>query len=99
MRKCDISNQKHVGQTARSAAGRPAGLDRKSTRLNSSHQITSYALFCLKKKTVAFEMRYFFASYELLSSYLKLCRENAPPCSSYTLAESIAAMFLSHYLT
>src|SRR5258708_26860250 len=24
--------------------------DRKSTRLNSSHQIISYALFCLKKK-------------------------------------------------
>src|SRR5207244_10656422 len=27
------------------------GLDRKSTRLNSSHQIISYAVFCLKKKT------------------------------------------------
>src|SRR5947208_12046125 len=25
--------------------------DRKSTRLNSSHQITSYAVLCLKKKT------------------------------------------------
>src|SRR5947208_9880264 len=24
--------------------------DRKSTRLNSSHQISSYAVFCLKKK-------------------------------------------------
>src|SRR5258708_17254951 len=29
-------------------AARP--LDRKSTRLNSSHQIISYAVFCLKKK-------------------------------------------------
>src|SRR5258708_12798448 len=30
----------------------PAGdkKDRKSTRLNSSHQIISYAVFCLKKK-------------------------------------------------
>src|SRR5258708_8681772 len=28
-----------------------AGGDRKSTRLNSSHQIISYAVFCLKKKT------------------------------------------------
>src|SRR5947208_13576681 len=28
-------------------------LDRKSTRLNSSHQIISYAVFCLKKKTTA----------------------------------------------
>src|SRR5258708_26786015 len=41
---------------ARSAEeARPAGrevdrIDRKSTRLNSSHQIISYAVFCLKKK-------------------------------------------------
>src|SRR3954467_6434293 len=27
--------------------------DRKSTRLNSSHTIISYAVFCLKKKNVA----------------------------------------------
>src|SRR5258708_26336497 len=27
-----------------------AEVDRKSTRLNSSHQIISYAVFCLKKK-------------------------------------------------
>src|SRR5258708_18920730 len=27
-----------------------AKVDRKSTRLNSSHQIISYAVFCLKKK-------------------------------------------------
>src|SRR5256885_7407520 len=26
--------------------------DRKSTRLNSSHLVISYAVFCLKKKTV-----------------------------------------------
>src|SRR5258708_31332451 len=31
-------------------AGDPARADRKSTRLNSSHQIISYAVFCLKKK-------------------------------------------------
>ena len=28
----------------------PKNIDRKSTRLNSSHQIISYAVFCLKKK-------------------------------------------------
>src|SRR5207302_3610278 len=28
----------------------PEGLDRKSTRLNSSHVKISYAVFCLKKK-------------------------------------------------
>src|SRR5258708_11808471 len=31
--------------------GFPIAIDRKSTRLNSSHQIISYAVFCLKKKT------------------------------------------------
>src|SRR5438477_601935 len=30
-------------------------LDRKSTRLNSSHMSSSYAVFCLKKKIVAVE--------------------------------------------
>src|SRR5258708_26328125 len=33
----------HLGET-------PQQVDRKSTRLNSSHQIISYAVFCLKKK-------------------------------------------------
>src|SRR5207244_12676132 len=32
--------------------GRESYTDRKSTRLNSSHQIISYAVFCLKKKTL-----------------------------------------------
>src|SRR2546426_8764807 len=31
-------------------AGEPPGQDRKSTRLNSSHLVISYAVFCLKKK-------------------------------------------------
>src|SRR5690349_24120206 len=31
--------------------GLAVALDRKSTRLNSSHVETSYAVFCLKKKT------------------------------------------------
>src|SRR2546426_7526307 len=42
----------------RRESGRPAGMagavgssgDRKSTRLNSSHLVISYAVFCLKKK-------------------------------------------------
>src|SRR5258708_9221703 len=39
-------------QALRAAAHtlRGAAADRKSTRLNSSHQIISYAVFCLKKK-------------------------------------------------
>src|SRR5947208_7973761 len=39
------------GAGVRRREGRqPARGDRKSTRLNSSHQIISYAVFCLKKK-------------------------------------------------
>src|SRR5690554_7373809 len=33
-----------------STIGSESSLDRKSTRLNSSHVRTSYAVFCLKKK-------------------------------------------------
>src|SRR5258708_21242535 len=39
----------HAASSPRRAA--PRWPDRKSTRLNSSHQIISYAVFCLKKKT------------------------------------------------
>src|SRR5258708_28758428 len=35
---------------ALAAPMRASRADRKSTRLNSSHQIISYAVFCLKKK-------------------------------------------------
>src|SRR5438132_5747053 len=35
--------------TSTTVGGRPT-TDRKSTRLNSSHTVISYAVFCLKKK-------------------------------------------------
>src|SRR5438552_13740384 len=38
---------------SRSTVGEGSLRDRKSTRLNSSHQIISYAVFCLKKKKIA----------------------------------------------
>src|SRR5256885_4679196 len=38
-----------VRRRAGGRAHRP-GVDRKSTRLNSSHLVISYAVFCLKKK-------------------------------------------------
>src|SRR2546430_11384447 len=41
-------------QQARSATRRRRRLDRKSTRLNSSHSQISYAVFCLKKKVDIF---------------------------------------------
>src|SRR3712207_8645707 len=38
------------GSFALGSVSIPSGLDRKSTRLNSSHANISYAVFCLKKK-------------------------------------------------
>src|SRR5258708_34675908 len=44
-------NADHFSETLSRASGRSREQqDRKSTRLNSSHQIISYAVFCLKKK-------------------------------------------------
>src|SRR2546421_7981564 len=49
-------HRRHRADDAAGARARPppprseAGLDRKSTRLNSSHDQISYAVFCLKKK-------------------------------------------------
>src|SRR2546426_8856827 len=37
-------------QSASFAASPSSSTDRKSTRLNSSHLVISYAVFCLKKK-------------------------------------------------
>src|SRR3989454_8588586 len=41
---------RHADAAARFARAYAAGGDRKSTRLNSSHLVISYAVFCLKKK-------------------------------------------------
>src|SRR5207244_11859234 len=38
------------GEVGGALAKQTRMIDRKSTRLNSSHQIISYAVFCLKKK-------------------------------------------------
>src|SRR5688572_31930817 len=51
---CDHPFRKHVHRKFRQTVGggkRRLLLDRKSTRLNSSHSQISYAVFCLKKKT------------------------------------------------
>src|SRR5258708_10240835 len=48
-------------------------LDRKSTRLNSSHQIISYAVFCLKKKKTNSRLRYD-ANYALHCCTHRSCR-------------------------
>src|SRR5438034_5585278 len=47
-----LGERRGRGVRERRAAGRcgHAAGDRKSTRLNSSHTVISYAVFCLKKK-------------------------------------------------
>src|SRR5256885_11823896 len=47
----------HVNDLIVADAELRAKLDRKSTRLNSSHLVISYAVFCLKKKikTIAYK--------------------------------------------
>src|SRR5438034_7258187 len=45
--RCSAARQSH-GRSRRARSR-----DRKSTRLNSSHTVISYAVFCLKKKTQA----------------------------------------------
>src|SRR5258708_21775841 len=42
--------------------------DRKSTRLNSSHQIISYAVFCLKKKKTFIRLQLALYSIQLLQA-------------------------------
>src|SRR5690625_5695999 len=46
----EIANRKHSEQYWESIDQNP--VDRKSTRLNSSHVAISYAVFCLKKKNI-----------------------------------------------
>src|SRR5690625_6123649 len=52
-----LALQEHVARPrswwahGRTRWSRVPGIDRKSTRLNSSHVAISYAVFCLKKKT------------------------------------------------
>src|SRR5436305_4993739 len=54
---------KEIGSAAKEAheplkkMGEYANGDRKSTRLNSSHVRISYAVFCLKKKTLTYNIK------------------------------------------
>src|SRR5260221_10418054 len=50
-------------------------LDRKSTRLNSSHTVISYAVFCLKKKKIT-------NRFGALSAAVEACRKTARDAAS-----------------
>src|SRR2546429_4859882 len=46
-----VEGSEHLGSIRDKELLPDGALDRKSTRLNSSHGYISYAVFCLKKKT------------------------------------------------
>src|SRR5256885_11052214 len=51
--RASVPGQQATGAFMRLTAEEPLRLvDRKSTRLNSSHLVISYAVFCLKKKNL-----------------------------------------------
>src|SRR5690606_40349086 len=56
-RNWDERNQTIAGGEVRSLQLKIPHLDRKSTRLNSSHVKISYAVFCLKKKTIQIDSK------------------------------------------
>src|SRR5438132_9115735 len=62
--------QQHDEQQAPVGARIEPRQDRKSTRLNSSHTVTSYAVFCLKKKNPSPPLR----SFLIPSSVICSCR-------------------------
>src|SRR5256885_10947509 len=70
--------------------------DRKSTRLNSSHLVISYAVFCLKKKIHRFE-RFGLLTYfecDLLEFDSRtLCRLRRPIVESGELTRTFGACF------
>src|SRR3712207_7856915 len=66
-RWCDVGVGLHrVAQAGLEVA---AEADRKSTRLNSSHANISYAVFCLKKKTISILTRPIIYHRPLSASY------------------------------
>src|SRR5437763_14545072 len=51
-RAWDGAESEFGGPGLSTRSGIPLRVDRKSTRLNSSHRCISYAVFCLKKKKI-----------------------------------------------
>src|SRR5256885_8866801 len=70
--------------------------DRKSTRLNSSHLVISYAVFCLKKKRMRNILLFMIKDHSLLARSHVVCGDDQPvlhiqthiayppPCAAFT---------------
>src|SRR2546430_1176552 len=76
-RRTQLVGQREVVETDQRDPG--ADLDRKSTRLNSSHSQISYAVFCLKKKTT--RTRFFFFNDTATTEIYTLSLHDALPIS------------------
>src|SRR3954449_9958952 len=72
--------------------------DRKSTRLNSSHTLISYAVFCLKKKkhTLRLSTGYLYIRVDRAESRHLLLHSasTAPPLLSFFLLRSLLCCFV-----
>src|SRR5258708_19593014 len=69
-------------------------IDRKSTRLNSSHQIISYAVFCLKKKNTSSTIRQHNSNAPLISRFFPVLTmlgiaTSSVSCPSPLLSDSL----------
>src|SRR5256885_11270725 len=73
--------ERDAGRARRKSRG-----DRKSTRLNSSHLVISYAVFCLKKKK------------KKLTTPIHNLHTSGPPSSAYTIFMCHRAMSLRTHL-
>src|SRR2546430_6133968 len=71
----------------------PVLLDRKSTRLNSSHSQISYAVFCLKKKTAAYHLLFSGPGHPH-----HICSRSWLRCSVSSASHSSSVLSLAHML-
>src|SRR5258708_11902029 len=72
--------------------------DRKSTRLNSSHQIISYAVFCLKKKNTSLNYSHQVIWYALFSYYPMTSSQHGATLSDHHQSRRGAANENPHVL-
>src|ERR1022692_2004009 len=72
-------------------------IDRKSTRLNSSHLVMPYAVFCLKKKKIATCMRRFWKNQAAVPTGNPLALAHLPPeLADGAVAQWEKALLLSY---
>src|SRR3989337_2514155 len=78
-------------------------LDRKSTRLNSSHGSISYAVFCLKKKNKLLKSSHLSISYLLSLQQTNhhtntlASRGRCPPVRPFVMSTAVPTAYLSFH--